>query len=206
MQYAHSKGMPVFIMEPLSGGKLVSNLPPEAKKLFGEYKKKYTPAEWSFRWLWNQKEVTVVLSGMNSEKMIEENIKTASTVKIGEMEQEDEAMLKKVVDSLNSKMKVKCTGCGYCVPCPAKVDIPGVFAAYNRRFSEGWFRSLKDYFMCTTLRKDSTSASSCIGCGKCESHCPQQIKIRENLKEVQKEMEGPIYKIARKVAKIITKF
>lgn len=206
LQYAASKGIPVFIMEPLRGGKLVNHLPDEAKRIFANYKISHTPAQWSFRWLWNQPEVTVVLSGMNSEEMVMDNIKTASEVKIGEMGPDEDKMLSDVINAINSKMKVGCTGCGYCVPCPAKVDIPGVFAAYNRRFTEGKFRALKEYFMCTTLRKTSTAASNCIGCGKCEMHCPQNIEIRKCLGDVKKEFEGPLYKIVTKVAKKIVKF
>lgn len=199
LQYAHEKGLAVMIMEPLRGGKLVSRLPQEAKKIFSDYKIKHTPAQWAFRWLWNQPEVTVVLSGMNTDEMVQDNINTASTVEIGELGPEEEEILQNVVEAINSKMKVGCTGCGYCMPCPKKVDIPGTFAAYNRRYAEGKFQSLVDYVMCTALRKNSTAASNCIECGKCEQHCPQGIEIRKQLKSAQKELEGPIYKIARKV-------
>lgn len=206
LSYAAKKGMPVFIMEPLRGGRLVKNLPREAEKVFSDYKIKRTPAQWAFRWLWNQPEVTVVLSGMNSEEMIEDNVKTASEVQIGEMGEEEEQMLRDVIGIINSKVKVGCTGCGYCMPCPKNVDIPGTFAAYNRRFSDGKFTALKEYVMCTGLRKTSTAASNCIGCGKCETHCPQGIQIRKCLKDAEKELEGPVYKIAVALAKKFVKF
>ncbi len=206
LQYASSKGLPVFIMEPLRGGRLANRLPEEAKKIFQEYKIQHTPAQWSFKWLWNQPEVTVVLSGMNSTEMVLDNTKTASESCVGELSTEDEAMLKDVVKAINQKMKIGCTGCGYCVPCPKKVDIPGVFSAYNRRYTDGKFEGLKDYFMCTTLRENSTAASNCVGCGKCKSHCPQSIDIPSELKTVQKEMEGTIYKIARKITKLFARF
>lgn len=206
LHYAHNKGLPVFIMEPLRGGKLVSRLPDEAKKIFAEYKIKYTPAQWAFRWLWNQPEVTVVLSGMNSEEMVKDNIKTASEVQIGELTYEDQDMLQSVIKAMNSKMKVRCTGCGYCVPCPKSVDIPGTFAAYNRRYAEGKLPALIEYTMCTALRKNSTAASNCVNCGKCEKHCPQHIEIRKKLKDAQKELENPLYKIVRKVATWFVRF
>ncbi len=202
LKYAHSKGLPVMIMEPLRGGKLVNNLPDDAKKIFGEYTKKYNPACWAFKWLFNQKEVTVVLSGMNSDKMVEENIKTASETEIDELTHEDQVMLKEVVNAINSKMKVGCTGCGYCMPCPKNVDIPGSFSAFNRRYSENKFWALVDYFMCTALRRNSTAASNCIKCGKCEKHCPQGIKIRQELDNVTKELEGPLYKVGKKISAI----
>ena len=203
LRYAHAKGIPVVIMEPLRGGKLVNRLPEEAKRIFAEYKVKHTPAQWAFRWLWNQPEVTCVLSGMNSDAMVLENVETASNVLVGELGAEEEAMLQTVVKAINSKMKVGCTGCGYCMPCPKKVDIPGTFAAYNRRYTESKFWGQVEYIMCTALRKTSTAASNCIDCGKCEKHCPQHIEIRKHLKEAQRDLEGPIYKLARKVGRIM---
>ena len=206
LYHANKKGIPVIIMEPLRGGKLVNRLPDEAKKIFAEYKIQHTPAQWAFRWLWNQPEVTVVLSGMNSDEMIRDNIATAASVKVGELTEEDEAMLKRVVKAINSKMKVGCTGCGYCMPCPMGVDIPGTFAAYNRRYSEGRFGAFFDYMMCTALRKNSTAASNCIGCGKCEKHCPQNIEIRKHLKDAEKVLETPVYRIVRRGAKLFMKY
>ncbi|MBE6913400.1 MAG: aldo/keto reductase [Ruminococcaceae bacterium] len=198
LRYANEKGLPVVIMEPLRGGKLVHRLPEEAKRIFAQYPVKRTPVQWALRWLWNQPEVTCVLSGMNSMEMIADNVQTASTAAVGELGEQDERMLQAVVQAINAKMKVNCTGCGYCVPCPANVDIPGTFAAYNRRYSENRFWALVDYTMCTALRKTSTAASNCVECGKCEQHCPQHIEIRKELKNAAKELEGPLYKLVRK--------
>ncbi len=206
LHHANKKGIPVIIMEPLRGGKLVSRLPDRAKKLISEHKPSYTPAGWAFRWLFDQPEVTVVLSGMNSEETVRENIKTASSAKAGELTEADRKMLAEVVRAINSKMKVGCTGCGYCMPCPKNVDIPGSFAAYNRRFSEGKFWSFVDYTICTALRKNPTSASRCIGCGKCEKHCPQHIEIRRHLAEAAKEFETPLYRLIRRAASRFIKF
>ena len=201
LNYAHAKGLPVVIMEPLRGGRLVNLLPDAAKEIFKNYKTQYSPAQWAFRWLWNQKEVTCVLSGMNSLEMVQDNVQTASTANVGDLGPEEEAMLQQVVGAINSKMKVGCTGCGYCMPCPRHVDIPGTFAAYNRLHTEGKFSGLKEYFMCTAARQDSTAASNCIGCGKCEQHCPQHIPIRQELKNAQKELEVLAYRLGRKLVK-----
>ena len=206
LYHAYSKGIPVIIMEPLRGGKLVTRLPEEAKHIFASYKVQHTPAQWAFRWLFNQPEVTVVLSGMNSDEMVRDNIHTASTTDVGELTAEDEAMLQQVVRAINSRMKVGCTGCGYCMPCPKNVDIPGTFAAYNRRYQEGRFWGFVDYTICTMLRKNSTAASNCIGCGKCEKHCPQHIPIREKLRDAQKDLEGPLYRTIRKIVSKLVKF
>ena len=204
--YANQKGLPVVIMEPLRGGKLVNRLPAEAQKLIKDHSYGYTPAQWALRWLWDQEQVTVVLSGMNSMEMLEENMETASNTEIGQMTEDQQALLGQVVEVLNASVKVGCTGCGYCMPCPKGVDIPGTFAAYNRRYTDSWFVALREYFMCTTLRKNSAAASNCIECGKCEKHCPQRIPIRRELKNARKVLEGPIYRIGRKFARWFVKF
>ncbi len=192
LNHAYEKGIPVMIMEPLRGGRLVNDLPQEAKEIFTSHSVQHTPAQWAFRWLWDQPEVTVVLSGMNSDEMVEDNIKTADETVIGELTEADKEMLKNVVGVINAKMKVPCTGCGYCMPCPQKVNISGTFSAYNKKYSDNAFSGLKEYIKCTTSA-GSAPASACIGCGKCEKHCPQSIEIRKQLKEAEKELETPVY-------------
>ena len=199
LKYAASKGIPVIIMEPLRGGKLVNNLPDKAKKLFENYEIKRTPADWAFRWLLNQPEVTCILSGMNSLEMVKENVQTAETAEVGAFTEKEENLLKEVEKAINEKMKGPCTGCRYCMPCPKNVDIPGTFAAYNKCYTENKLWGIVEYIMCTEIRKDSTSASNCVECGKCEAHCPQHIQIREELKNARKKLEGPIYKIGKKI-------
>ena len=206
LNYAHSKGLPVIIMEPLRGGKLVNNLPDGAKKAFDAMPVKRSPAEWGLRWLWNQKEVTVVLSGMNSMEMVRENIRTACDVRIGEQGDAERALYADVVKALNKNIKVGCTGCSYCQPCPKGVDIPGVFSLYNRWYGESKFAAQWDYIKVTTLRKNATAASACIGCGKCEQHCPQGIPIRQELKDAQKALETPFYKVMRSALGRVAKF
>jgi len=206
LNHAAAKGIPVIIMEPLRGGKLVNNLPEKAVQLFDNYKIRRTPAEWGFRWLWNQPEVTCVLSGMNSLEMVRENVRSASEVQIGEFTIEDETLLKNVVKEINAKMKVGCTGCRYCMPCPKGVDIPGTFAAYNRYACGEKINAMREYIMGTTLRKDASAASNCVECGLCERHCPQNIEIRKELKNARKVLENPIYKIARKLITIVMKY
>ncbi len=92
------------------------------------------------------------------------------------------------------------------MPCPKNVDIPGAFASYNRRYSDGMWTALREYYMCTGIRKDYTGPGNCIQCGKCEQHCPQHINIREELKAAQKALEGPVFKLGRKVVGHIVKF
>ncbi len=201
LHHANEKGLPVIIMEPLRGGKLVNRLPEEALQIFEGYSVKHTPAQWAFRWLWNQPEVTCVLSGMNSVDMIEDNVNTAASAKVGEIGTAEEEMLKEVVKAINAKMKVGCTGCGYCMPCPNHVDIPGTFAAYNRYYTESKTTAWREYIMCTAMRSTSSAASNCIGCGKCERHCPQHIPIQQELKNARKKLEGPLYSLVRRIIK-----
>lgn len=206
LQYANKRGLPVIIMEPLRGGKLANGLPNDALELFHKHTPTRTPVQWALRWLWNQPEVTVVLSGMNSMEQVHDNINTASTVEVGEFTPEDERMLSEVIDVLNSKIKVPCTGCSYCQPCPKGVNIPGCFAAYNMVATEGKITGMMEYMKTTTMRKTPTAASQCVECGLCEKHCPQHINIREELGKVRKEMETPIYRIASKIVRKFGKF
>ena len=198
LMYAASKGLPVIIMEPLRGGKLVNNLPDEALKAFADQTADppLSPAQWAFKWLWDQPQVTCVLSGMNSVEMVDENCLCASNSSSGELTDENFAMLEEVVKAIRSKTKVPCTGCRYCMPCPKGVDIPGTFAAYNNRYAYGWISAEREHIMNTLLRKDPSSASRCIGCGKCEQHCPQSIEIRKELKNARRSLEGIVYKVA----------
>ena len=194
---AAEKGLPVIIMEPLRGGRLTNTLPASAKKIIA--RTSLTPAQFAFRWLWDQKEVTCVLSGMNSLDMVKENLATAQVANPGSLTPEDRGVYTKVVAAINENMKVGCTGCRYCMPCPKGVDIPGTFAAYNRMASDGYWKALTEYFMITGVRKDYTGPGNCIGCGKCEQHCPQYLPIRQELKNARKALEGIPYRIGRKV-------
>lgn len=202
LEAANKKGLPVIIMEPLRGGRLVNLLPEKAKEIIKENSRKYTPAEWAFRWLWNQPEVTCILSGMNSMDMVKENIKIASSVKVGEFTEVDFKLIEQIKNEINRNVKVGCTGCGYCIPCPKGVDIPGTFHAYNMMYAENKRNGRREYLMCTALRKNPTSASLCVECGKCEQHCPQHIEIRKELKNAKRELETPVYKAAKLAVKL----
>ena len=206
LQRAAEKGIPVIIMEPLRGGRLVNALPPKAQKAFEEFQPRRTPAEWGLRWLWDQPEVTVVLSGMNSMEMVAENCRIASEVEAGELGAPERALYEHVKAAINEKIKVGCTGCGYCMPCPKGVDIPGAFRCYNARYTEGFYTGMKEYFMCTTLRGKRSNASQCVKCGCCEAHCPQGIHIRDELDNVKRVLEGPVYTIAKGVTHMLGRF
>ena len=203
VEAAAEKGIPVIIMEPLRGGKLV-NLPVDALRALRESGKGYTPAELGLRWLWDQSGVTVVLSGMNSLEMVQENIRIASDAAPGSFTEKDHGLVDSVRRIIKEKEKVGCTGCRYCMPCPQGVDIPGTFHYYNLMYIEGKKTGVRmEYARNVGLQKDAGFASKCIGCGKCEQHCPQSIAIREKLKEADKDLRPLPYRIgiglARKV-------
>ena len=189
LKYAHSKNLPVIIMEPLRGGKLAT-VPNEALKEFHAVNKERTPADWALRWLWNAPEVTVVLSGMSNEEQTKQNIKTASEATVGAMTDEESGAIKKAVGVIKSSIKVNCTGCGYCMPCPANVDIPEAFSRYNESALLGRFNIIKSYMMSAgVLAEKPQFASQCIKCGKCEKHCPQGIKIIDTLSDARKYLQ-----------------
>ena len=202
VERAAELGIPVIIMEPLRGGRLVNSLPSKAVSLFKQADADRTPAEWALRWLWDQPSVSVILSGMNSMEMLQENIRIAENVSVGELTRQNMELFSQVREAINEKIKVPCTGCGYCQPCPAGVDIPGIFRCYNVRYTDNWFTGEKEYLMNTTMRVNPTNASLCIKCGKCEKHCPQNIAIRQELAQAAKVLEGPIYKLAAGVVKL----
>ena len=202
LQAANAKGIPVIIMEPLRGGKLV-DLPDKAKELLATDSNGYTPAELGLRWLWNQPEVTCVLSGMNSEEMVEENIRIASEAQPNHLTEEDMSVIEQIKQIIRQREKVGCTGCRYCMPCPKGVDIPGTFFYYNLKYMEKNSRARFEFAQNIGMRKEPGFASQCIGCGKCEQHCPQHISIREKLKEADRDLRPLPYKIGINLARKI---
>jgi hypothetical protein len=201
LKAAAEKGIPVIIMEPLRGGKLVNLLPPEAKKLMQENERGWSPAAWAFRWLYNQPEVTVVLSGMNSLEMVAENVETADTARAGELREQDLALIEKVREQIRKGEKVGCTGCRYCMPCPKGVDIPGIFRCYNAMATDGKHDARFQFAQTVGMTRQPAFATQCVGCGKCESHCPQSIPIREKLKEADRALRPLPYKVGINVAR-----
>ena len=202
LKAAAARGIPVVIMEPLRGGKLVNKLPEDAKKLIASHHRGWSPADWGLRWLWDQPEVTVVLSGMNSIEMVEENVRIASEATAGAFTDDDRAFLRQILGIIRAKEKVGCTGCRYCMPCPKGVDIPGIFASYNTMYTESKVSGWAQYFQAVALAGEPSFASQCIKCGKCEQHCPQGIPIREKLPEAERALLPwyiePLVKLGRK--------
>ena len=204
LEAAAAKGIPVIIMEPLRGGKLVNLLPDDAKKLIKNHEHGWSAAEWGLRWLWNQKEVTCVLSGMNSVEMVEENVRIASDVTEGSLTEDDFKVYEEIKRIIGLKEKVGCTGCAYCMPCPKGVDIPGTFACYNKMYSEGKNEGRFEYARNIGMRATPGFATQCVECGACEKHCPQHIEIRKKLKEADKALRPLPYKAATAILRKFT--
>ena len=192
---AAQKGMAVMIMEPLRGGKLVNMLPQGALDVMKKSGRGWSPAEWGLRWLYDQKEVTVVLSGMNSLEMVEENCRVASEAEAENMTREDVSTREEVKKEIRAKEKVGCTGCRYCMPCPKGVDIPGIFRCYNAMYTESKSLGRFQFAQTVGLTREPAFASQCVKCGKCEKHCPQNIPIREKLVEADRALRPLPYKI-----------
>ena len=195
LKAAAAKGVSVVIMEPLRGGKLVNMLPDGAKQAMRESGRGWSAAEWGFRWLYHQPEVTVVLSGMNSLEMVRENCRVASEARAGELTASDFQTLAEVSARIREKEKVGCTGCRYCMPCPQGVDIPGAFRCYNAMYIESKSAGRFQYAQTVGLTKQPAFATQCVGCGKCERHCPQNIPIREKLKEADRALRPLPYRL-----------
>jgi uncharacterized protein len=194
LEYAASKGLGVIVMEPLRGGDLGRPFPPPAvQKLWDTAQQKRSPVERALRWVWNHPEVTVVLSGMNEETHIAENIAIARTAYPNSLDENELKLIEQAAQIYRKIMKVSCTGCGYCQPCPAGVLIPRCFEIYNNMHmfnaTDAPFRYVA--LNCGALTGEPGYASQCVQCGECLEKCPQKIDIPACLEKVAAELEGP---------------
>jgi hypothetical protein len=204
---AHERGIPVIAMEPLLGGLLVSGLPDGAKQVFRDVNESRTPADWAIRWLLNQKEVLMALSGMANPAQLKENCAIADDCTPDMLSDAEMIAYKNAVAELKKTIKIPCTGCAYCMPCPKGVDIPSCFTAYNASFLFGWITGLAQYVQVTGQTTPvQTDASGCVACGKCEEHCPQSIPIAKELLKVKRRMKSfiikPVAGLVRRIMKI----
>ncbi|MGD9127259.1 MAG: aldo/keto reductase, partial [Planctomycetia bacterium] len=193
IQYASSQDIGVLVMEPLRGGLLANQLPAKAKALLAAHSSQRSPAAWGLRWLWDQKEITMVLSGLNQSDHLREDVAVAEVTTPGVMSSEEKDLIEQVKEIFEKRIKVPCTACGYCMPCPEGVNIPGCFMHYNsghllhkRLYARGTYLAMHDLFPAT----QPTLASQCTNCGRCEELCPQHIEIRKELENVKREFEG----------------
>ena len=192
LQYAAGKGIGVVIMEPLRGGNLTDNIPPTVQAIWDSAETKRTAAEWALRWVLNHTEVSTVLSGMSSMPQLVENLKIVEDAEPDSLNQNELSLILKAKEEYEALLKVGCTGCGYCMPCPNGVDIPTNFNAYNNFFL--FDQQQMSRMMYNMMLPEGQRASSCEECGECEEKCPQQIEIMEELKNVHSvlHMEGGV--------------
>ncbi|MDR2499027.1 MAG: aldo/keto reductase [Tannerellaceae bacterium] len=200
LKAAAAKGLPVIIMEPLLGGRLATGLPAEARKLLAELDPALSPAAWGLRWLWNQPEVTSVLSGMNTVAQMRENIRAAEN--FAPLSAAEAEAFVAVREILSRAYKINCTGCNYCMPCPQGINIPECFAAYNASFAQGFVTGLQLLLTSSAaMGAKPCGPRTCIRCGKCERHCPQSIAIPSQLQRLSKRLEPLPVRAAVRIAR-----
>ncbi len=176
LKHAASLGLAVVIMEPVLGGRLV-NPPQPIQDLWNTSAKKRMPADWALQWLWNQPEVSVVLSGMSTMEQVEENVASADVSGVNTLTAEELALFDQVREKCRGLCPIPCTECGYCVPCPNGVDILRNFAVYNQGVMyDKADHSRTEY---NNWIPEEARASACIQCRECEDKCPQSIPISE---------------------------
>lgn len=205
LEYAASKGIAVIVMEPFRGGNLTCNVPPEIQDIWDQAEVKRSPAEWALRWVLNHPEVTCVISGMNEEEHIKENIRIAEEALPNSLTEDELKLVERVADKYRELMETGCTGCRYCMPCPRGVDIAKCFEMYDsaKLFNTGKIQSKVLYAASLGVMNEGKPgfASNCTKCGKCETHCPQELPIMDLLDDVSDEMEGVVTRIVPPIFK-----
>lgn len=193
---AAERGLAVFVMEPLLGGRLAGKLPPRARAALDDARDPHlrTSAAWGLSWVWNHPQVTMLLSGMTDTAQVDENAALADRALPNSMTREQLDTIARVLGEFEKSNRVPCTGCGYCMPCPKGINIPGCFAAYNASYAHSWFTGLSQYFTASAVRTNEPKlVSNCVKCGKCARHCPQHIDIPERLDDVRRRFQpGPV--------------
>ena len=186
MRYAAERNIGVVIMEPMRGGKLVNRIPDEVQKIWDGAAVKRTPAEWAMRWIWNHPEAAVVLTGSSSLEQIRENIDIIRDAEPNSLTADELELFDRARSFFRSKLKVDCTSCAYCMPCPNGVDIPSNFQLYNEifLFDDNEF---SPFFYNNMMGKEQQGVN-CVECGVCMEKCPQKIDIVTELREVVKTM------------------
>ncbi len=175
LHYAAERGLAVVIMEPLRGGRLAKNPPPAPiAALWAQAPIQRTPADWALQWLWNQPEVSLVLSGMSTLQHVEENLASADRSGVDSLTAEELALVDKARAAYQSLTPIPCTACEYCLPCPQEVSIPRIFEIYNEAFMYEDQQTARRFY---EWLKAEHRADACVACHQCEEKCPQTIEI-----------------------------
>ena len=186
---AAEKGLGVVVMEPLRGGKLAAqDLPTQVSEAFSHSQRDWTKAEWALQWLWDQPEVSLLLSGMSTMEQVEQNLQSAARSGMGSLSEEDHATITRVQQAWSGLAPVPCTSCEYCLPCPSGVQIPRIFKLYNE--SVMYNRQQRGQNAYQGDLTEDQRADMCVECGHCESLCPQSIPIIQQLKNAHTYLTG----------------
>ena len=184
VEYAASKGLAVVVMEPLRGGRLAKDPPPEpVADVIASARRKLTHIEWALHWVWSQPEISVALSGMTAMPQVVDNIKIASKSHPGFLTPADLKVIDKIRAAYKSLSPIPCSNCRYCQPCPNKVEIPRIFQIYNDAVMYGDIKSGQFAYNGPFIPHDQR-ADKCVECEECVAKCPQKIEIPEWLKKV----------------------
>jgi predicted aldo/keto reductase-like oxidoreductase len=187
LKYAADKGLGVVIMEPLRGGQLTKNPPQPVAKLWATAPQQRTPADWGLQWVWNQPEVSVVLSGMSTMQHVIENIASADRSRVGTLTKDELALIDRVRDAYRKLTPIPCTSCRYCMPCPNGVNIPRILEIYNDATMYNDDRAARIAYQWV---EEKQRADLCIECRQCEDLCPQDLPIAEWLKKAHALLGG----------------
>jgi predicted aldo/keto reductase-like oxidoreductase len=176
LRYAASKGLAVVIMEPVKGGRLVD--PPDpVQQIWATASRQRSSADWALQWVWDQPEVSVVLSGMSTMQQVEENVASAAASGVGSLSAEELELFDQVRTVYNGLCPIPCTHCDYCMPCPNGVSIPRNFAVYNQGVMyDKPDQARRGY---NNFMPEEQRAGVCVQCRECEDKCPQSISISE---------------------------
>ena len=175
IEYAAKKDMGIVIMEPIKGGSL-ANVPSDIKAVFDSTGIDRSPAGWALKWVWNNPQVSLLLSGMSDMEQTIENVKLADEAMANLLNENEVKAIEKAKKIFSDRIKVDCTGCEYCMPCPQGVAIPKVFKEVNEY-------NMFERPLILRFFEKSQMPSNCIACGICEAKCPQGIKISEEMKK-----------------------
>jgi len=190
LRYAAEKGLAVVIMEPLRGGNLTKEPPKGIARILADAPAKRSQADWALQWLWNDPDVSLVLSGMTTMQHVEENLASANRSGVGNLTPEELETLERVREAYKALNPIPCTSCQYCMPCPNGVNIPGIFSVYNDAVIYDDARKGRFLYRGPTGLKESERAHNCVECGECEEKCPQEIPVAKWLKKVE-DLLGP---------------
>jgi len=161
-------------------------LPPDAEAPLKALRPEASAASWALRWVGSHQNVHVILSGMSAEDQLEDNLKTFEHFE--PLSTEETQAVEKTAAILHSRIKIGCTGCRYCMPCPMGVDIPDNFSIWNKLSMFGQKDAIKKQW--AAHFPDAEKASHCARCGKCEGVCPQKLPIRASLAQLQQELDA----------------